>query len=138
MFTDAADLAQYGLVPRLFQANVTGDDDGTCVDPRFPWADKYLGYCVVRDLQMASLFCGLLSIVFWMFAQMPCVTHHVFACMTSCRQIVKNWRTGSVESLSLLFLVDWLCGDVTNLVGVVLTLDQHAITQACLPHVRAR
>ena len=43
--------------------------------------------------------------------------------------MIKNWRSGNVDGLSRVFLAIWLLGDVTNLVGVVLTLDQHAITQ---------
>lgn len=33
----------------------------------------------------------------------------------------KNWRNGSVEGLSIVFLAEWLAGDITNLVGCLLT-----------------
>eukprot|EP00042_Codosiga_hollandica_P036246 m.274586 g.274586 ORF g.274586 m.274586 type:complete len:297 (+) comp54835_c1_seq6:54-944(+) len=81
----------------------------------YTWADRYLGTCVKNDLQVAALFCGLLSIACWMVAQLP--------------QLIKNFRTGDASSLSLIFLADWLCGDVTNLVGVLLTLSHHVKTQ---------
>ncbi|EKD01353.1 vacuolar membrane protein [Trichosporon asahii var. asahii CBS 8904] len=55
---------------------------------------------------LASLF-GYASIACWLLAQFP--------------QVVKNWQLQSCDGLSLPFLINWLVGDVTNLIGCVLT-----------------
>ncbi|KAG0027556.1 hypothetical protein BGZ81_005482 [Podila clonocystis] len=36
-------------------------------------------------------------------------------------QIIENFRLGSAESLSLPFLINWLLGDISNLIGCILT-----------------
>jgi hypothetical protein len=46
---------------------------------------------------------GIASIVAWLGAQAP--------------QLLKNYRNSSVNGLALPFLVSWLFGDVTNLIG---------------------
>lgn len=58
-----------------------------------------------------SSLCGSLSFIVWLFAQSP--------------QILTNYRRGSVAGLSLVFLGQWMAGDVTNLLGCILT-DQLA------------
>lgn len=40
---------------------------------------------------------------------------------SSLSQLVHNYRTGSVRGLSGVFLVQWTLGDLTNLVGAILT-----------------
>ncbi|KAI9610583.1 hypothetical protein H4Q26_006726 [Puccinia striiformis f. sp. tritici PST-130] len=50
---------------------------------------------------------GNLSQLFWLFAQLP--------------QIWTNHKNKSVEGLSLPFLLNWLSGDITNLIGCLLT-----------------
>ena len=42
---------------------------------------------------------------------------------TNCplRHLSQNWRRGSAEALSAWFLIEWLVGDSTNLVGCLLT-----------------
>jgi len=57
-----------------------------------------LGTCLPSYLAFFSTAAGVLSIVSWLFAQIP--------------QIWKNYRRGSVEGLSLGFLAIWLAGDV--------------------------
>eukprot|EP01147_Barroeca_monosierra_P008101 gene8101-10107_t len=74
---------------------------------KYPWADKYLGECVNTELQLAGLILGLSSILFWMVAQTP--------------QLYKNFRDSTVEGLSGAFLLDWLAGDITNLIGCILS-----------------
>lgn len=54
-----------------------------------------------------SSFTGSLSFFIWLFAQSP--------------QIVKNYQRKSVDGLSLVFLYQWIAGDVLNLVGCLLT-----------------
>lgn len=65
------------------------------------------GTCLPSYLAFFSTAAGVLSIVSWLFAQIP--------------QIWKNYRRGSVEGLSLGFLAIWLAGDVCNLLGAVWT-----------------
>ncbi|KAF9050410.1 PQ loop repeat-domain-containing protein [Panaeolus papilionaceus] len=50
---------------------------------------------------------GYTSITFWLGAQLP--------------QVVENFRRESCEGLSLPFLANWLIGDISNLVGCILT-----------------
>ena len=52
----------------------------------------------------------------WLFAQLP--------------KIVKNYQQGSVESLAPTFLLSWMAGDATNLLGCILT-DQ-LVFQVCV------
>ncbi|KAG0149920.1 hypothetical protein CROQUDRAFT_652885 [Cronartium quercuum f. sp. fusiforme G11] len=54
-----------------------------------------------------SNFFGTLSQLAWLFAQLP--------------QIWENHRSHSVAGLSFPFLLSWLLGDVTNLIGCLLT-----------------
>lgn len=58
-------------------------------------------------LELLSTILGNASILFWMIAQIP--------------QLYKNYKTGSVKSLSKVFLSIWLIGDVFNLFGSILT-----------------
>ncbi|KAG9319720.1 hypothetical protein KVV02_008334 [Mortierella alpina] len=66
-----------------------------------------LGQCVSTQQQAWSLLLGYLSIFCWLNAQIP--------------QIVENFKLGSAASLSLPFLINWLLGDISNLIGCVLT-----------------
>ncbi|KZO90479.1 hypothetical protein CALVIDRAFT_522648 [Calocera viscosa TUFC12733] len=50
---------------------------------------------------------GYTSILSWLFAQFP--------------QLIVNWKLQSAEGLALPFLVNWLFGDLTNLLGCILT-----------------
>ena len=63
--------------------------------------------CVPTHLALLSTSLGFLSIVAWLFAQIP--------------QIYKNYRLKSASGLSIYFLCEWLLGDLTNLVGGLLT-----------------
>lgn len=63
--------------------------------------------CVPTPLAFFSTLLGVLSIVSWLFAQLP--------------QIIKNYRLGSAAGLSIYFLIEWLLGDLTNLCGAILT-----------------
>ncbi|KAE8351758.1 PQ loop repeat-domain-containing protein [Aspergillus coremiiformis] len=58
------------------------------------------------DLEALSGICGSISIACWVVVFSP--------------QIIENFRRGSAEGLSLLFLVVWLAGDVFNILGAVL------------------
>ncbi|OJJ79644.1 PQ-loop repeat-containing protein [Aspergillus glaucus CBS 516.65] len=58
------------------------------------------------DLDALSGICGSISIACWVVVFSP--------------QIVQNFRQGSADGLSLLFLAIWLAGDVFNILGAVL------------------
>lgn len=66
----------------------------------FSWFDTL-------DRQAISDLSGSFSFVIWLFAQSP--------------QLYENYRRGSVEGLSPVFLTQWMLGDATNLIGSLLT-----------------
>ena len=66
-----------------------------------------LGVCMYDAVDVTSYVFGLLNILFWLCAQLP--------------QIWRTFRTKKPESLSIAFLVIWLGGDLTNLLGCVMT-----------------
>jgi uncharacterized protein with PQ loop repeat len=71
------------------------------------WIAQIFHQCVYTPVQITSFCLGLASIGFWLFAQLP--------------QIIKTYMSGNVESLSSLFILTWLVGDITNLIGCILT-----------------
>lgn len=66
-----------------------------------------LGVCIPTPLAFASTLLGTLSIISWLFAQLP--------------QLIKNYRLRTASGLSIWFLVEWCSGDVANLAGAILT-----------------
>ncbi|KAI9140096.1 PQ loop repeat-domain-containing protein [Paraphysoderma sedebokerense] len=79
----------------------------TCLPNRISWMESVFQTCVYTYPELISFFLGYISILFWLFAQFP--------------QVIKNYRRQSAESLSLWFLFSWLAGDVSNLIGCILT-----------------
>jgi solute carrier family 66 (lysosomal lysine-arginine transporter), member 1 len=78
--------------------------------PTEPWLldlSSYFHSCMPTPQAAISTGLGTLSIVSWLFAQMP--------------QIYKNYQIKSTAGLSLFFLVEWLLGDATNLLGALFT-----------------
>ncbi|SMR45893.1 unnamed protein product [Zymoseptoria tritici ST99CH_1E4] len=63
--------------------------------------------CVPTPLAFTSNLLGGLSILAWLFAQLP--------------QIIKNARIQSTAGLSIFFLVEWCLGDFSNLLGALFT-----------------
>lgn len=63
--------------------------------------------CIPTPLALLSTVFGCLSIVSWLFAQLP--------------QVLKNFRLRSASGLSIYFLVEWCLGDISNLSGALLT-----------------
>ncbi|KAL8851612.1 MAG: hypothetical protein Q9221_003449 [Calogaya cf. arnoldii] len=63
--------------------------------------------CVPTPLALLSTILGILSIVSWLFAQLP--------------QLIKNHKLKSASGLSIYFLAEWFLGDLTNLLGALLT-----------------
>ena len=74
------------------------------------WIYRYFGECIVSTHQMIAFYIGLMSIVCWLFAQTP--------------QLITNYKNGNADSLSALFLFQWLAGDSLNLIGSVLSNQQ--------------
>ncbi|OAX78762.1 hypothetical protein ACJ72_06929 [Emergomyces africanus] len=67
---------------------------------------SHLHTCIPTPLALISSSLGTLSIISWLFAQLP--------------QIYKNYELQSTSSLSVWFLVEWCLGDSTNLIGAIL------------------
>ncbi|KZF26961.1 hypothetical protein L228DRAFT_207027 [Xylona heveae TC161] len=63
--------------------------------------------CIPTNLAFISILLGTLSIVSWLFAQLP--------------QIYKNYKIRSTAGLSIYFLIEWCLGDASNLLGALLT-----------------
>ncbi|CCX16679.1 PQ loop repeat protein [Pyronema domesticum] len=83
--------------------------------PVLVWLSLKFGTCLPSYLSLASTTCGIISIVAWLFAQMP--------------QVWKNYHRSSVEGLSAGFLSIWYMGDLCNLLGAIWT-DQMWFQQA--------
>ncbi|KAI1627109.1 PQ loop repeat-domain-containing protein [Exophiala viscosa] len=58
------------------------------------------------DIEALSGICGSISIACWVVVFSP--------------QIIENFRRGSTEGLSIVFIVIWLAGDVFNILGAIL------------------
>ena len=68
---------------------------------------EYTQNCFYSPTDVVAYICGIINIGFWMFAQFP--------------QIYTTFKTKKPESLSIAFLVTWLLGDITNLLGCIFT-----------------
>lgn len=66
-----------------------------------------LHICIPSDLGLLSTALGSISILAWLMAQLP--------------QVWKNYKLHSTSGLSVFFLTEWLLGDVSNLIGCLLT-----------------
>ncbi|EAS27851.3 PQ loop repeat protein [Coccidioides immitis RS] len=75
--------------------------------PFLATVSSFLHICLPTHLALLSSTLGTLSIVSWLFAQLP--------------QIYKNYSLQSTAGLSVWFLVEWCLGDSGNLIGSVLT-----------------
>ena len=78
--------------------------------PTSPYLVKFSSafhVCVPTSLAFISTSLGIFSIGSWLFAQLP--------------QIYKNYQIQSASGLSIYFLAEWLLGDLTNLLGALLT-----------------
>ncbi|OAL37624.1 hydroxyacylglutathione hydrolase [Fonsecaea nubica] len=82
-------------------------DHCTPTSPFLSELSLYLGFCIPSPLAALSTLLGTLSIVSWLFAQMP--------------QIFKNYYIKSTAGLSIFFLSEWLLGDLANLLGAIFT-----------------
>jgi len=71
------------------------------------WIARLTGSCVYGSYGAISWTLGSLSIVSWLFAQVP--------------QIITNYKLQSVHGVSPAFLISWFLGDLANLAGCILT-----------------
>lgn len=69
--------------------------------------DHYLHENFDTVISHVSVYSGYLSFTIWLFAQLP--------------QIIENYFNRSVEGVNILFLGCWISGDLTNLMGCLLT-----------------
>lgn len=85
-------MSNHTLLPILeHAANLT--------DPEFP--SEY------HVISMVSKISGAFSLLIWLFAQLP--------------QVLENHLNQSVQGVSIAFLSSWILGDITNLIGCILT-----------------
>ncbi|RDW76597.1 PQ-loop repeat-containing protein [Aspergillus mulundensis] len=68
---------------------------------------SYIHICLPTPLALLSSTLGTLSIISWLFAQLP--------------QIYKNFQLQSTSGLSIFFLIIWCLGDMGNLLGALFT-----------------
>ncbi|CAI7632923.1 unnamed protein product [Penicillium bialowiezense] len=88
---------------------LTGSLPNHCepTSPSLTALSSHLHICIPTPLAAISSVLGTLSIVSWLFAQLP--------------QIYKNYQVQSTSGLSIFFLVIWCLGDASNLVGAICT-----------------
>jgi len=67
----------------------------------------YFDDCLYTRMDIASFICGWCSILSWVIILFP--------------TLWVNYQTKRVDGISGLFLIEWLLGDVTNIVGCILT-----------------
>ncbi|CDM34116.1 hypothetical protein DTO013E5_754 [Penicillium roqueforti] len=97
------------MSPPLLQYLLSGTLPDHC-EPTSPFltaVSSHLHICIPTPLAAISSVLGTLSIVSWLFAQLP--------------QIYKNYQVQSTSGLSIFFLVIWCLGDASNLVGALYT-----------------
>lgn len=93
----------WGLASVVNGSNDTVPFEKNCIE----WVDQSLAACVQTWWGIFSVFIGFSSIGFWLFAQAP--------------QLYLNYKNKNADSLALPFLVAWLIGDSTNLIGSLLS-----------------
>ncbi|XP_072036495.1 lysosomal amino acid transporter 1 homolog [Amphiura filiformis] len=83
-------------------------ESGNCSMDHVDWAWDIFHECVTDNVQYAGFMLGLLSILCWMFVFIP--------------QFVLSFRSGNLDdAVSPFFLISWLLGDLSNLIGCLLT-----------------
>ncbi|KAL0488165.1 lysosomal amino acid transporter [Acrasis kona] len=94
-------------------SNITGNVTVGCapIDAngfhQIEWMMRYFGTCARSPMEQASFYVGLASIGFWLCANTP--------------QLIETYRKKDARSLAPVFLLLWITGDATNLIGAVLT-----------------
>lgn len=80
---------------------------GSCEGEYVHWIAKVFGECVVTSKDKWSFAFGIMSTLIWMWSQLP--------------QIYLNFKNQCCEGLALGFLLFLTVGDISNLVGCLLT-----------------
>ncbi|KAJ5771229.1 uncharacterized protein N7511_003280 [Penicillium nucicola] len=93
------------LLHNLLSASLPDHCEPT--SPFLTAVSSHLHICIPTPLAAISSVLGTLSIVSWLFAQLP--------------QIFKNFQLQSTSGLSIFFLIIWCLGDASNLVGALFT-----------------
>jgi len=75
--------------------------------PFVKWIAFIFHQCYYSPTEVTSFILGLLNILLWLIAQVP--------------QVIKNFIIKDGGAISLGFMVLWLIGDVTNLLGCIFT-----------------
>lgn len=97
------------MAPPLLDDLLVGTMPDHC-EPTSPFltaVSSHLHICIPTPLAAISSVLGTLSIISWLFAQLP--------------QIYKNFQLQSTSGLSIFFLVIWCLGDASNLIGALYT-----------------
>ncbi|KAJ5955264.1 Aldolase-type TIM barrel [Penicillium viridicatum] len=93
--------------PGNYQITFTRDLDGASQIKLTEFACRmFPSQAVNFNIEALSGICGSVSIACWVVVFSP--------------QIIENFRRGSADGLSLIFLIIWLAGDVFNILGAVL------------------
>eukprot|EP00040_Diaphanoeca_grandis_P040070 m.261151 g.261151 ORF g.261151 m.261151 type:complete len:326 (-) comp41403_c0_seq1:690-1667(-) len=95
--------------------NTTSDTRCHDSDATYHWVYEFFGECCNTDFEFTGFALGMISNLCWLAAQAP--------------QLWKNYVNGKAESLSILFLAEWLTGDITNLAGCLLLIKTTTRTQ---------
>eukprot|EP00727_Mastigamoeba_balamuthi_P014675 m51a1_g9833 hypothetical protein (371) ;mRNA; r:1932572-1933894 len=82
--------------------------------PYVPWIATTFHACVYTPTDILAFVFGMINIVFWIFAQARCCEHPI-------PQLYTNYKNQDAGALSFTFVLTWLAGDLTNLLGCVLT-----------------
>lgn len=93
------------LIQHLFSSSLPDHCEPS--SPFLTAISSSLHICLPTPLALVSSVLGTLSIVSWLFAQLP--------------QIYKNYQLQSTSGLSIFFLVIWCAGDASNLLGALFT-----------------
>lgn len=73
--------------------------------PFVGWIGRFLGDCVYTEQEVASVYCGIISLFLCEIALFP--------------QIYKNFIIKSVKGISFYLLLTWALGDLANLLGTI-------------------
>lgn len=73
----------------------------------YPIIANMFRQCVYTPIELISFWLGMANIACWLVAQFP--------------QVIENYVRGEVEALSPMFMIQWLLGDICNVIGCIFT-----------------
>ncbi|KAI8824202.1 PQ loop repeat-domain-containing protein [Fimicolochytrium jonesii] len=77
------------------------------------WIASWAGECVHTPREIQAFACGIAALFCFLVGLLP--------------QMYKNYKRGDVEGLSFALLCIWAMGDVTNLIGAIMTRQTFAM-----------